>query len=130
MKKKRCYYAHAMSIYNTTSEKTDVEMLEQMGFEVVNPNSEELIRGFEKYKKTHSPHETMEYFFNIISTCDILAFTAVEDFKITSGVAKEIEEAICMDIPVIELPWITEERYMSLPQTYNYLKSRGVYDKN
>lgn len=37
-KKLRCYYAHTMTSYGSTIEQQDVELLESLGFEVINPN--------------------------------------------------------------------------------------------
>lgn len=39
---KKVYYAHSLHLYNTPQEKRDIELLEKLGFEVLNPNQPEI----------------------------------------------------------------------------------------
>lgn len=117
---KKIYYAHCMSLYNTKQEIRDVELLEKLGYEVVNPN---LSCHQENCRQFGNP---MEYFTELIKEhCEVLAFRALPDGKIPAGVLKEVQFAIDNDIPVFELPINIKLREMSLEQTRAYLMEVG-----
>jgi hypothetical protein len=101
-------------------------MLEDMGFEVVNPNTEDTQKGIEEFKKKNGDDRTMEYFDSIIDTCDGLAFRSHPDLKIPSGVAYEVGYARRSLIKfIIELPTLTEGRILSVNDTREYLRLNG-----
>lgn len=83
-----CYYAHPMSIYGTKQESEDIQLLETLGFAVINPNVPE-------YKT-----RDMAYFCNLAAKADVVAFRSQSDGKISPGVALELQKAK----HVIELP--------------------------
>jgi len=111
------YYARPISHYNTDQDQRDLDTLQALGFEVVNPNTEVLQ---ERYKK-----EGMDVFLNLIKSCDALAFRSFSDLKISAGVMKEINVAIDHGLLVIELPTLTWSRFLSVEETRNYLKDLG-----
>ena len=48
----KVYYAHSMGLYNSPQEARDIETLENLKLEVLNPNSVEIsIRFKEAYKR-------------------------------------------------------------------------------
>ena len=49
--KKKIYYAHTMTTYYSQEETDAVELLESMGYEVVNPSDKKIVEGFELFKK-------------------------------------------------------------------------------
>ena len=59
----------------------------------------------------------MDYFLNLVSLCDAVAFRAFQDGMIGAGVAKEIKRAKAESKPVIELPFDTTQRELSIEQT-------------
>lgn len=81
------YYAHSMETYGTEVEEKDIDMLQGLGYEVVNPNDPAL-----------APSEDMEPFLELVRGSDI-----VFSRGITSGVNYEVNEARKHDIPVVEL---------------------------
>lgn len=109
----KVYYAHSMSIYNTPQEQRDIDLLESIGFEVVNPNKEIHNQGYKD--------QGMQYFVELVNECDIIAFRAHPDGSIPAGVAKEIDTGK----PVIELPSMVSMRVLSVDQTRQYLKEVG-----
>lgn len=113
----KVYYARPISLYGTHQDKRDIEIISKMGFELVNPNKEELQ---ERYKK-----EGMDVFTQAVSDCDALFFRAFQDLKISAGVKKEIDKAIELGIPVLELPTIIERRILSVDGTREYLSYIG-----
>lgn len=114
----RCYYAHAMSLYNTPQEARDIKLLEAMGYEVLNPNTPEHNDGCNK--RTNP----MDYFIELVAlSCDVLAFRAMPDGSITQGVAIEIRAAAPK--PVFELPSGVKRRTLTLDQTRDYLAELG-----
>lgn len=114
----KIYYARPINLYNTPQDERDIQLMQSLGFEVVNPNKEELqIR----YKT-----EGMDVFLQAVQDCDALAFRAFPDLKISAGVMKEIDKAIELEKPVFELPTITSRRVLTVEDTRNYLKYLGA----
>ena len=122
---KKIYYAHSMHLYNTSQEKRDVELLEKLGFEVINPNSEQTQREVEEYKKIHGTANTMKYFNDILLECDALAFRAHINGRIPAGVGYEINVMLSNNKQVIELPALLESDFMSINETRQYLALNG-----
>jgi hypothetical protein len=128
MVKLRCYYAHTMTSYNSTIEKQDIELLESLGFEVINPNQKKYQEGCKKYSEIYDWDKVMVYFCNVIrEECDMVAFRSLPNGKILSGVAAEVKYARQINYPIIELPCSLEQRYMEYPETKQYLIELGHY---
>lgn len=123
----KCYYAHCMMSYNSTIEEQDIKTLVKLGFDVVNPNTPTISKECDDYTKVHGKENVMTYFEGIVIQCDMLAFRALPDGKIPSGVAAEIRIALKWGIPVIELPCSVESRCMNYPETKQYLTEIGHY---
>jgi hypothetical protein len=119
----RIYYAHCMNIYDTPQEERDVLILQDMGFEVVNPNNEDTQAEVKRLKD--EGRECMEYFERVIATCDHLAFRALPGGFIPAGVAHEIAHALETDMIVIELPTFSLRRVMTVDETRQYLMEQG-----
>lgn len=113
----KIYYARPISLYNTKQEERDFLLLTQLGLNIVNPNKQELQL---KYQT-----EGMDVFTAAVKDCDALAFRSFLDGKISAGVMKEINTAIELGKPVIELPTITSKRVLSVDDTREYLKLSG-----
>jgi len=123
------YYAHCMLIYNTPIEKDDIELIESLGFKVINPNQPEHEAGYKS--------NGMEYFDELVRTSDILFFRAMPDGRISSGVAREIEAAEedwwptparpsgRGPIPVLELPSRIKSRTITPEETRQFLYEAG-----
>jgi hypothetical protein len=116
------YYAHSMAIYGTPREMKDINMLSEMGFEVVNPSSPGVVKGFEKYKEIHQD-DYMTFFTLLAAACDVVAFRALPDGRIPGGVAKEI--AANTTGFLIELPNRVKGRSMNHEETVEYLEDIG-----
>lgn len=114
----KIYYARPISLYNTPQDQRDLDQLALMGFEVVNPNKEELHKRYQV--------EGMGVFLEAVKDCDSLAFRSFPDSKISAGVYKEIKQAEEIGKPVIELPTITSSRVLSVEDTREYLKLLGA----
>lgn len=114
---KKVYYARPLHLYNTQQEVRDIEMLNSLGLEIVNPNKEELQKRYEK--------EGMPVFLSAVKDCDALCFRAFPCGKISAGVKKEIDQALSENKPVFELPVLTENRVLSVDDTREYLKLTG-----
>lgn len=112
--KKKIYYAHNMMQYGSQIEYDDVKMLEEMGFEVVNPNTP---GNEEKYLEK----KAFGFFLDLIRGCDILAFRGYFN-KITSGTGTEIRYAEEHKMPIIELPYITTDRFLTRDETNKYFR--------
>jgi hypothetical protein len=116
------YYAHCMDIYNTPQEERDIDLLESLGFMVVNPNV-----SLHQLRCTYSQYSNpMEYFIELVSKCDALAFRAIPGLGIPAGVFKEITYAEEAGLPVIELPNSIEIRRLSIDATREYLMDSGT----
>lgn len=122
----RIYYAHCLAIYNTHQEHRDLATLRALGFEVLNPNQAHIARTVAELKAKNDPNY-MEYFNGLISTCQAFAFRALPGWgaMIPAGVAKELEFARSIGLPIIELPGAPEHRTMTLEATRAYLAECG-----
>lgn len=90
----KVYYAHSMGLYNTSQEARDVKTLEDLGLEVLNPNSEEISNNFKNACKTMSYMAAFNKIFgDLVKSCEVFAFKALPDGKIPSGIAAELEIA-------------------------------------
>lgn len=117
------YYAHCLAIYNTPQEKRDLITLQRLGFQVTNPNSPIVQRDVELLRGAGQDY--MEYFRLMVEAHQALAFRALPDGTIPSGVAKEIFFAHNAFIPVFELPSAISRRSLSLQHTREYLREIG-----
>ena len=128
MGKLKCYYAHTMLSYNSTIEKQDVELLETLGFEVINPNQPKHQIGCKEYAAKHGWDKVMDYFKKVIEEeCDMVAFRSLPDGQILSGVAAEVQHAVSINYPVIELPCSINKRSQEYLETKQYLTEVGFY---
>lgn len=110
-----------MAIYNTKQEERDIELLQSLGFEVINPNEE-----WHRESCLKDPDGTTDYFIKLLyQYADILAFRGIPTGEIPAGVYKEIQTATQKGIPIIELPVNPELRELSLVMTRDYLKEVG-----
>lgn len=125
--KLKCYYAHPMSTYNSRIEKQDLELLEKLGFEVLNPNQMNIQEEMNEYIKVHGRDKVMDYFNTLIDECDLVAFRGNPDNTILSGVASEISYTLEVGKPVIELPCSLKRRMLNYPETKTYLLETGFY---
>jgi len=126
--KKTVYYAHCMAIYDSKQEKEDVAVLEQMGFEVDNPNSQKHILEVRRIKCEFSGQQypgskIMKYFTDIVLENQLLAFRALPDGSISAGVNKEIRIAEENKIPIFELPDLKNRIALSIAETRRYLRN-------
>ena len=119
----KAYYAHCKSIYNTAQEKRDVEILTSLGFEVVNPSEFDQVKLDERKLKGENVMETV--FLPEIAACDVVAFRALPDGSISSGVFAECSECVRLNKPLIELPSGLCRRALNLEQTREYLTESG-----
>lgn len=113
----KAYYARPINLYNSEQDKRDIKLIQDLGFELVNPNKEELQ---ERYKQ-----EGMDVFLQSVSECVVIFYRSFPDLKISAGVKKEIDKAIESGLYVLELPTITEQRILSVDNTRSYLKYLG-----
>jgi hypothetical protein len=119
---KKIYYAHPMYLYNTPQEKRDIELLENLDFIVINPNSEPY-RSEYKDLMNKGIHD-MDYWIELARACDCIAFRACPDGKILSGVGTEIREN--SDMPIIELPSMLTRRIITnVEETREFLGEIG-----
>ena len=119
------YYAHCMSIYHTPQEKRDIELLESLGFVVLNPSHPDIEEAFQEFLKDSTLYPPMYFWHMKIEKCDVLAFKALPDGSISAGVASEIEYANKLGKPVFEIPTGIGRRTQTLEQTREYLREVG-----
>lgn len=127
MNKPLCYYAHTMLSYDSTIEQQDIQLLERLGFKVVNPNSKKIKEGLKVFLDRNTKDKTMDYFKEIVSECDLVAFRALPNGDILSGISAELQMALECNIPIIELPCSLNKRMQEYPETKQYLNEIGFY---
>ena len=125
----KAYYAHCQSLYDTAQEERDVVTLHRLGFDVVSPNSTETHLACEKIKAesklTDPRDEVMAYFYKFAKECDCIAFRALPDGSISSGVYLEITMFQSEGKPVFEIPSGLQRRGLGLEQTREYMREVG-----
>ena len=120
---KKAYYAHCKAIYDTKQEKDDVKRIREMGFRVVNPNSDAYKARIADMKYNGCcGKEIMDYFLKVASQCDVMVFRALPDGEIPAGVHKEVQLFIDSKKPVVELPFLKKRKVLSIIQTANYTR--------
>lgn len=114
----RVYYAHPVSIYGTLCESRDIKTLQDLGFEVENPNTPEHTAAYEKVGMLH--------FFEVARKCDLCAFRSFASGEIGAGIADEIAVFTSAGKPVIELPSGILRRTLGLGETRELLRDLGA----
>lgn len=116
----RVYYAHCLSIYDTPQEQRDLQIMDDLGWEVYNPNNDECSAGYRE--------KGMDFFFDLLrnGNFDAVVFRAIPDGRIPAGVMKEVNFASNnIGLPIIELPTNLRGRDMNVEQTREYLRLCG-----
>jgi nucleoside 2-deoxyribosyltransferase len=120
------YYAHCIHLYGTKQEERDVELLEKLGFEVLNPNNPGVEVAVTAMKAHYGQGcNVMGLFEELVASCDALAFRALPDGRIPAGVCKEVLHARSLGKPVIELPSNIIGRGVTVEETREYLAEVG-----
>ena len=119
------YYAHSMHLYDKPQEERDIQLLKSLGFTVYNPNSPGIQVEVEEYRTKHGDENVMDYFKQLLESCDAIAFRAHPDGKIPGGVMFEVNYMKGLSKPIIELPTLTSTRALSVEDTREYLKLLG-----
>lgn len=91
---KKAYFAHPVSDYGKPRQKEAIESITKMGYDVVNPDTPENQKAYEK--------QGMSYFLKMISECDVLIYMTFPNSKIGAGVYKEIALAEALEMPIWE----------------------------
>lgn len=122
MSRKTCYYAHCQTIYGTPQELRDITLLEALGFEVVNPSDVTIVEAYHRWLEENPNENKMGFWEQLAQEQDVLAFRALPDGRIPSGVYKEIQ---AFDGPILELPFALVSREMTYEATKEYLRVSG-----
>lgn len=113
----KIFYARPVSLFGTKQEARDFETLKQLGFDVIDPNNDDSQKRYAS--------EGIGVFLELVRESDAVAFRSFPDGKIGAGLCGQIDEALRMGKPVIELATITEARKMSVDATREYLALLG-----
>lgn len=119
----KAYYAHCVALYGTVQEERDLEALEALGLDVLNPNHPTHAEGCQAVKD--SGGNVMDYFKPLVESAEVFVFRALPDGSIPSGVALEHEWALAAGKIIIELPSNVVRRKLDYPQTCDYLRDVG-----
>ena len=123
-KTKKIYYAHNMLQYGSNIEDQDIKTLESLGFIVINPNHPDNEKAYYDKKKSH-PGTEFSVFTDMVKSCDAIVFRSIMG-KISAGVGKEIMFAKELGMPIIEMPTITTDRFLTVEETIEYCRPLGV----
>jgi len=119
----KIYYAHCKAIYGTPQEVRDIQLLKSLEFEVLNPNEEQYQKGY----LLHQEFKTapMRYWEELMESCDAVAFRALPGGHMAAGLGTEVDRALKIGMPVIELPSFCFRKTMELEATRQYLREIG-----
>ena len=126
----RIYYAHFIGIYNTKQEERDLQTLKILfpEAEIINPSNDQIQNDYRQFLASdrNSPSTSaIDYFCDLVKTCDVLAFRGCVNGKIGAGIWKEIETAKAESMPIIELPSYLD-REMTVTETRQLLREFGT----
>ncbi len=118
--RKKVYYAHAIWLYGTPTEREEVRSIKSEFpiHTIVNPS--ELNRPDED--------DEMEFFKEHVSRCDVLVFSRLAG-EITAGVGLEVNHALSKKKPVFELK---NGRFIRIGRPVQYLtreETRDLFSK-
>ena len=105
--KTRIYFAHPVNTYGTILEDYFLEYFSNPDLEIVNPNSDIHQEGYKKFG--------MEYFKELVESCDKLYAIGFSDNSIGAGVAKEMDWMREKGGTVIFLPFFEKYEEMVVP---------------
>ncbi len=123
------YYAHCITTYDSLIESIDLRDLRNIGFDVINPNTQDVQESFSEYRKNNQ-ESPMDFFKSLIDKCNCFAFRSLPDGNIPSGISFEINYAKSIGLPIIEMPSSVEKRMMDYKSTKSYLTEIGHYKNN
>lgn len=110
--------------YGSNIEAQDIETLTNLGFDVVNPNHPDNEAEYYK-RKAENPEKAFSVFTDMVANCDCLAFRSIMG-KISAGVGKEIRFAKGLNLPIVEMPNITSDRFLTVDETIEYCRPLGI----
>jgi histidyl-tRNA synthetase len=113
-----------MKDYHTKTEALHVKLLEQMGFEVINPSGpifDAEVKRMKRDGKTST--QIMNYFIEVVEECDHLAFSTTKKNTVSAGVAEEIKAMKKKGGTVIQLPDLKKIKKMSIADTVSHIRS-------
>ena len=120
----KIYYSHPKPYKRSKEAKQDMQLLQSLGYEVINPYDPKFSECWEEQKMAFSEI--------IIEMADVVAFRALSNKKISSGVGKELSIAISMGKDIMELPNVTmfdkstlDARVLNIDDTMSFFKNTG-----
>jgi hypothetical protein len=122
---KKVYYAHPMYLYGKPQEKRDVQLLEDLGFDIINPGADDYQEKFLEWNRDNKPDDPMDFFYDSIDECEIVAFRANPDLRVSAGTWGEVNYAKRCGKLIIELPVLLSARGLSIDDTRELLKLLG-----
>ena len=123
MMRPKIYYAHCMALYGTDQEKEDLRTLDALGVRVVDPNATQYKKKVRDMKRAHkSGAQIMDYFVSVVERCQGVAFRALPDGSISSGVEKEIAAMRKKGGIIIELPELDKRKRLTVGQTCDHIQ--------
>jgi hypothetical protein len=117
-----CYYAHPVTTYDFLIESNNIQLLENLGFEIINPSTPKEIQE-ELQNRIHLDGKfyNTEFFEHALSKCSILAFRFFPDKAIETDSTVEINEIFRYKLPIIELSQDIESCSLSNEEIITYL---------
>ncbi len=82
----KIYFAHPINTYKTDIEEQCLDLIrEELGDKILNPSDEFIQRQLEDYKK-NNPDNYMDFFSDLLSECNAIAYLPFKDGLIGAGV--------------------------------------------
>ena len=99
-----------------------VQMLRDMGFEVIDPGSSKFEAHVKKMKaRGKTSKQIMDFFVRIVKKCDGLAFSPAKFNTVSAGAWKEIQTMKAKGGFVIQMPDFSSLKHMSVAETRNFI---------
>lgn len=114
---KKAYYARPLNLYGSPQENRDKATIAALGFETIEINKPEI--------QAAAKERGMEPFQVLVEGADAMFFRGFIDGSIGAGVAKEIEWARLVGLPIVELPSKIARRTLTVDETRAMLAELG-----
>lgn len=87
----KIYFAHPVNTYNDDTDRLCINIIKnELGNQIINPSDDLIQSTFKEYRLKH-PDTYMEFFKDLVSSCDTIVYLPFKDGKIGAGIWFEVK---------------------------------------
>lgn len=104
----KIYFAHPINTYETPVDEKCVQIIkDNLGDQIINPSDPLIQRTFASYRK-ENPDTYMEFFKDLVSSCDTIVYLPFSDGMIGAGIWYEVKNVYKKGGKIYEIDLPTE----------------------